>query len=137
MANKDYYEILGVKRNASEQEIKQAYRRLARKHHPDVNPGDKSAESKFKEVNEAYEVLSDKKNRKKYDKYGGQWQWNISRFGFHLNHWGPCLDILQEGLFECGFQKKIVALLRLDLEDFLGFFQQAKKNRDCLTLPML
>ena len=75
MASNDYYNILGVKRNASEQEIKQAYRRLARKHHPDVNPGDKSAEAKFKEVNEAYEVLSDKENRKKYDRYGDQWQY--------------------------------------------------------------
>jgi len=71
LASKDYYNILGVKRNASEQEIKQAYRRLARKHHPDVNPGDKSAEAKFKEINEAYEVLSDKENREKYD----QWQY--------------------------------------------------------------
>jgi len=75
LASNDYYNILGVKRNASEQEIKQAYRRLARKHHPDVNPGDKSAEAKFKEVNEAYEVLSDKENRKKYDRYGDQWQY--------------------------------------------------------------
>ena len=75
MTSKDYYNILGVKRNASEQEIKQAYRRLARKHHPDVNPSDKSAETKFKEINEAYEVLSDKENRKKYDKYGDQWQY--------------------------------------------------------------
>ena len=75
MASKDYYNILGVKRSASEQEIKQAYRRLARKHHPDVNSGDKSAEAKFKEINKAYEVLSDKENRKKYDKYGDQWQY--------------------------------------------------------------
>ena len=74
MAKKDYYNILGVKQNASEQEIKQAYRRLARKHHPDVNPGDKSAEARFKEINEAYEVLSDKENRNKYDRYGDQWQ---------------------------------------------------------------
>ncbi len=72
---KDYYEILGVKRDASEQEIKQAYRRLARKHHPDVNPGDKSAETKFKEINQAYEVLADKEKRKKYDRYGDQWQY--------------------------------------------------------------
>jgi curved DNA-binding protein len=75
MAGKDYYKILGVNRNASEREIKQAYRRLARQYHPDVNPGDKSAEGKFKQINEAYEVLSDKENRKKYDKYGDQWQY--------------------------------------------------------------
>ncbi|MBI2844291.1 MAG: DnaJ domain-containing protein [Armatimonadetes bacterium] len=67
---KDYYQILGIARNASNKEIKQAYRRLARKHHPDVNPGDKSSEEKFKEISEAYEVLSDKEKRKKYDQYG-------------------------------------------------------------------
>ena len=72
MAGKDYYNILGVSRNASAQEIKQTYRRLARKYHPDVNPGDKSAESKFKQINEAYEVLSDKEKRQKYDQYGDQ-----------------------------------------------------------------
>jgi DnaJ-class molecular chaperone len=75
MAGMDYYKILGVNRNASEREIKQAYRRLARQYHPDVNPGDKSAEEKFKQINEAYEVLSDRENRKKYDKYGDQWQY--------------------------------------------------------------
>ena len=64
MAGKDYYKILGVSRSASERDIKQAYRKLARQHHPDVNPGDKSAEEKFKQINEAYEVLSDKENRK-------------------------------------------------------------------------
>ena len=74
MAGKDYYGILGIKRDASEKEIKQAYRKLARQYHPDVNPGDNSAEAKFKQVNEAYEVLSDKANRKKYDRYGDQWQ---------------------------------------------------------------
>ncbi len=74
MAGKNYYQILGVKREASEQEIKQAYRKLARKLHPDVNPGDKTAETRFKEVNEAYEVLSDKDKRAKYDLYGDQWQ---------------------------------------------------------------
>jgi len=75
MAGKDYYSILGVNRNASEREIKQAYRRLARKYHPDVNPGDKSAEAKFKQINEAYEVLSDKEKRKKYDQFGDKWQY--------------------------------------------------------------
>jgi molecular chaperone DnaJ len=74
MANKDYYAILGVSRSASEKEIKQAYRRLARQYHPDVNPGDKSAEAKFKEINEAYEVLADPEKRQKYDQYGEQWQ---------------------------------------------------------------
>jgi curved DNA-binding protein len=75
MAGKDYYKILGVSRSATERELKQAYRRLARQHHPDVNPGDKSAEEKFKQINEAYEVLSDKDDRRKYDKYGDQWQY--------------------------------------------------------------
>jgi molecular chaperone DnaJ len=75
MANKDYYNILGVGRNASDKEIKQAFRKLARKYHPDVNPGDKSAEEKFKQVSEAYEVLSDADKRKKYDQFGDQWQY--------------------------------------------------------------
>jgi molecular chaperone DnaJ len=75
MAGKDYYQILGVSRNASEKEIKQAYRRLARKHHPDLNPGDKSAEAKFKEINAAYEVISNAEKRKKYDQFGDQWEY--------------------------------------------------------------
>jgi molecular chaperone DnaJ len=75
MAGKNYYEKLGVKRDATEKEVKQAYRKLARQYHPDVNPGDKSAEAKFKEINEAYEILSDKDKRRKYDKYGDKWQY--------------------------------------------------------------
>lgn len=70
MAERDYYDILGVKRTATEEELKKAYRKLARKYHPDVNPGDKEAESKFKEASEAYAVLSDKEKRSQYDQFG-------------------------------------------------------------------
>jgi DnaJ-class molecular chaperone len=71
---KDYYQVLGVSRGASDQEIKQAYRKLARKYHPDINPGDKEAEARFKEINEAYEVLSDKEKREKFDRFGSDWR---------------------------------------------------------------
>lgn len=71
---KDLYEALGVARDATEKDIRSAYRKLARKHHPDVNPNDKAAEARFKEVNAAFEVLSDADKRKKYDKYGDRWE---------------------------------------------------------------
>jgi len=74
MEFKDYYATLGVTKASTEKEIKQAFRKLARKHHPDVNPGDKQAESKFKEINEAYEVLGDPAKRKKYDELGANWR---------------------------------------------------------------
>jgi molecular chaperone DnaJ len=91
MANKDYYSTLGVNRNASEKAIKQAFRRLARKHHPDVNPGDKTAEEKFKQISEAHEVLSDTEKRKKYDQFGDKWQY-ADQFagaggGVHYQHY--------------------------------------------------
>ena len=70
----DYYDILGVPRSADEKEIRQAYRRLARQHHPDVNPGDEDSAERFKTINAAYEVLSDADKRAKYDRYGDQWQ---------------------------------------------------------------
>ncbi len=70
MAKRDYYDVLGVKKGASAEEIKKAYRKLARKHHPDVNPGDKAAEDRFKGVSEAYEVLSDEQKRQQYDALG-------------------------------------------------------------------
>ncbi|MDY6917970.1 MAG: J domain-containing protein [Chloroflexota bacterium] len=75
MAGKNFYEILGVKRDATDKQIKQAYRKLARKYHPDVNPNDNTAEAKFKEINAAYEVLSDPEKRAKYDRYGDNWQY--------------------------------------------------------------
>lgn len=70
----DYYQILGVPRGAEEKDIKSAYRKLARKYHPDVNPGDKSAEARFKEASEAYEVLSDPEKKALYDQYGSNWE---------------------------------------------------------------
>ena len=70
MAKADYYNLLGVSRDASEQELKRAYKKLAMKYHPDRNQGDKNAEKKFKEVSEAYEVLSDQNKRQAYDQFG-------------------------------------------------------------------
>src|SRR6187549_492283 len=74
MEFKDYYAILGVPKTATDKEIKQAFRKLARKHHPDVNPNDKGAEAKFKDINEANEVLGDPEKRKKYDDLGANWR---------------------------------------------------------------
>src|SRR5215469_7041473 len=79
MDYKDYYKVLGVQRNASQDEIKKTFHKLALKHHPDVNPGDKKAEARFKEISEAYEVLSDPEKRQKYDTLGPNWQ---EQFGF-------------------------------------------------------
>jgi molecular chaperone DnaJ len=74
MKQKDYYKVLGVPKTATEKDIKSAYRKLARKYHPDVNPGDNKAEGKFQDINEAYEVLGDSEKREKYDQFGSQWQ---------------------------------------------------------------
>src|SRR3954467_2268730 len=70
MPDRDYYEVLGVARDATADAIKKAYRKLARTHHPDVNPGDKTAEGKFKEAQQAYDILSDAEKRSMYDRYG-------------------------------------------------------------------
>lgn len=91
MQYKDYYKILGVDRNASQEDIKKAYRKLAKKYHPDTNPNNKDAEDKFKDVNEAYEVLGDPAKRKKYDNLGQEFDYqngydfDPSRFGFGKN----------------------------------------------------
>ena len=94
MEYKDYYKILGVDKSADEKEIKKTYRRLARQFHPDVNPGDKAAEARFKEINEAYEVLSDADKRRKYDALGQdyqRWQQTGGAGGFDFSQWagGP------------------------------------------------
>src|SRR4051812_650728 len=90
---RDYYEVLGVSREASEDDVKKAYRKLARQYHPDRNPGDKTAEAHFKEVQEAYDVLSDKDKRAQYDRFGhagpgnggggpgGGFHWHTEGFG--------------------------------------------------------
>jgi curved DNA-binding protein len=74
MARRDYYDVIGVSRSATEKEIRQAYRKLARKFHPDLNPNDKQAEARFKEISEAYDVLSEADKRKKYDRWGHDWE---------------------------------------------------------------
>jgi len=118
MQYKDYYKILGVDKNAKEADIKKAYRKLARKFHPDVNPGDSNAEHKFKEINEAYEVLSDPAKRKKYDAYGMDWAkvsdeqheaWNRAG-GFGGQQQGP-------------FQYQSGGTADFDMDDFSDFFR--------------
>jgi len=109
---KDYYAILGVSKNADESEIKKVYRRLARQYHPDMNPGNREAETKFKEINEAYEVLSDPEKRKKYDQFGQYWQQvgeggfpggtGTGGFDFDFSQYGSFDDFINELLGQFG-----------------------------------
>jgi len=91
MEYKDYYSVLGVDRKASQDDIKKAFRKLARKYHPDVNQGGKASEKKFQEINEAHEVLSDPEKRQKYDQLGSQWQYHQGEGGrpedFNWGEW--------------------------------------------------
>jgi curved DNA-binding protein len=114
---KDYYAILGINKSASADEIKKTFRRLARKYHPDMNPGDKQAEARFKEVSEAYEVLSDPEKRQKYDQFGQYWKqagqgWpsggsggvGVDMGGFDFSQYGSFDDFINEllGRFSTG-----------------------------------
>lgn len=116
---KDYYQVLGVSKNATADEIKKAYRKLARKYHPDLNPGDKKAEARFKEINEAQEVLSDPEKRAKYDQFGQYWQQaaqggtppgsggtgvNVDFGGFDFGQYGSFEDFINEILGRAGGQ---------------------------------
>ena len=100
----DYYDILGVPRSADEKEIRQAYRRLARQHHPDVNPGDDAAAERFKTINAAYEVLSDADKRDKYDRYGDRWEQaeHFGRQGFDPQGGGDFSQFFRGGNFGGG-----------------------------------
>ncbi|WP_299493658.1 J domain-containing protein [Acaryochloris sp. IP29b_bin.137] len=106
---KDYYQILGVSKSASEVEVKRVFRKLARKYHPDMNPDDKTAEAKFKEINEAYEVLSDPEKRRKYDQFGQYWNQTggaqAGGFDFDFGQYGSFDDFINEllGRFSSGF----------------------------------
>lgn len=105
MAKKDYYEILGVSREASAEELKKAYRTLARKYHPDVNPDDKSAEEKFKEIKEAYDILSDPQKRQQYDRFGhvGDAAFSGGGFGGFEDFGFGGLDDIFDSFFGGGF----------------------------------
>lgn len=94
MKYRDYYEVLGVKKEATQDQIKKAYRKLAKQYHPDANPGNKKAEEKFKEINEAYEVLGNEDKRRKYDQFGSEFKFangydfDPSQFGFNGGNTG-------------------------------------------------
>ena len=90
----DYYKLLGVSRNAKAEDIKKAYRKLARRHHPDVNPGNQASEDRFKQISEAFEVLSDPKKREIYDRYGYYSEHSAAGSGAA---WGPVFDFSNFG----------------------------------------
>ncbi len=114
MEYKDYYKILGVSKNASKEEIKRAYRRLAKKYHPDLNPGDKEAQEKFKDINEAYEVLSDDNKRRQYDAFGSTYNFT------HGQHFDPSQFGFEN--FGNGFQYTYTTTGGEDFSDFFKMF---------------
>jgi DnaJ-class molecular chaperone len=108
---KDYYAILGINKTASADEIKKTFRRLARKYHPDMNPGDKQAEARFKEVSEAYEVLSDSEKRQKYDQYGQYWKQAAPGWPSGAGAGGVGVDMNGFDFSQYGTQASTTALL--------------------------
>jgi DnaJ-class molecular chaperone len=124
---KDYYATLGVAKSATEKEIKQAYRKLARKFHPDVNPGDKTVESRFKSINEAYEVLGDPEKRRKYDELGANWrQYEQAQQQGHPGPFGDGAWTVNVGGGEGGFRTMSEEEMRRlfgDQNPFSDFFQ--------------
>ncbi|MBN1994607.1 MAG: DnaJ domain-containing protein [Anaerolineae bacterium] len=115
MEYKDYYQILGVNKNASEKDIKSAFRKLARKHHPDMNPDDPQAEARFKEINEAYEVLGDPEKRAKYDQLGADWhRWQQAGGNSQDFNWG------QWATGPAGQRVNVRYANMQDLEDLFG-----------------
>ncbi|HEU5080811.1 MAG TPA: DnaJ C-terminal domain-containing protein [Opitutaceae bacterium] len=129
VAFKDYYKVLGVDRNASDEDLKKAFRKLARRYHPDVAKNEKNAEEKFKEVNEAYEVLGDPKKRKRYDELGERWQepdapppqsggWRSARTGDREFHFSGSTGF--SDFFEQYFGRRGRSHFGFDEEDFAG-----------------
>ena len=130
MAFIDYYKILGISNTATEKEIKSAYRKLARKFHPDVNPDNKEAEIKFKEINEANEVLSNPENRKKYDKYGKDWKHGeeYEKAHFYKMSLGNTQDESDNEIYEYCIENNCISIGFGNQFDFTGYSPQLPNN---------
>lgn len=141
MAKEDYYSVLGVARNATEAEIKTAYRKLALKHHPDRNPGDKESEEKFKEINSAYEVLSDTKKRQMYDQFGHDAVNGAGGFGgfgggFGGGNFNDIFGSVFEDLFSGGFSSQRASSQRRGADLKMGVKLTLKEAYDGKEVPL-